>query len=1105
MAGFIEQMEEIMALLLSGNKALAYPKLLHLQQISAFDSSSIQKFADSSHAILFSLLPDIFHNDEEIAARALKCLGFMIYDPTILAAIGGDDANVVIQSLVKVIATTKIKSVCNLGVWCISIQQFNSSMLDQHLHSLLRAIVHAIDNPSGSLSTTFEAMQAVVKLTSSLAKEMRSISSVWMPPIYRRLVSVDKRDRDISERCLLKIKPIICPPPVILSKALVLDLNKKLLSAMKELVHQGMKIQSLQAWGWFIRLLGPYAMKNKHLVNEMLKILEQTLSDFDSQVQIASLVAWEGLIDALIEPPVNSPSIFASEHGDVVLSTSEGNSDWTKSDKYLKRIKLIMTPLIGIMSSKLDVSVHASCLSTWSYLLHKLEGSVSCQSVIKNVWEPIIELVFLTCADSKNILLYFCLDLLHAMILGKNQQNFADPYNQEIHTLLLKNTSVSSLSSGKYPLRPYPVICSPRNLCQLDMLLKMISILLNQESNSTGNPEGRRQANEAVLRLFESLLEAVQRSIAGASITYDDIMQCLNTIFRFLAKVCENVNSVDHCSYYYSCICLKYLEVVTERLESSILESPLYKLGIEFTCIKKSEPASEIKRAIVPSMCSFDFEEKVTPLVYLSILYFSVIINSSSKEFEHESLLQKMQDFMKFLSSSYHSHEVVKAFVCSLYRVTLVDGLQIWVVLANCLKDFIDGENCRSILNTEANNIGYSLVLLLLAYPFSAWSSSHINFKLQIVVEPWKLLYASVERASLTVHFPITNFLEDLCAILNGFIEQTILTVGSGNDLHQENIDEFVLLCGSIIILILKQLTSSIRSKESKSTDYDGRKYVRKNGMLLAARCMKLFRTNKQGTEPSDFSLVSRFFTELVNLVGCLQRQEDVVMLIESTSSPLLEWLSDMHLLDKNTNDQLQMLWNGILGRLLQCPSSLKFDSSMLKLQQPLLERTLDHPNPTICEPTISFWNSTYGEQIKLDFPQNLLPVLDKLYRSGKIKLCNITCHMEAGMNRLQRSKVITTLNKCSKRVENIGNPTYGSEQDFDKLNFITKRKQPEMTEHQREVRRAQQGRARDCNGHGPGIRTYTGVDFSQVNEESQDSEDIRDSESILEMLKKVC
>ena len=36
-----------------------------------------------------------------------------------------------------------------------------------------------------------------------------------------------------------------------------------------------------------------------------------------------------------------------------------------------------------------------------------------------------------------------------------------------------------------------------------------------------------------------------------------------------------------------------------------------------------------------------------------------------------------------------------------------------------------------------------------------------------------------------------------------------------------------------------------------------------------------------------------------------------------------------------------------------------------------------------------------------------------------------------------------------------------------------------ELIEHQNEVRRAQQGREKDCSGHGPGIRTYTSVDFS--------------------------
>lgn len=67
-------------------------------------------------------------------------------------------------------------------------------------------------------------------------------------------------------------------------------MKRKLLPTMKELLSQGLKIQVLQAWGWFICLIGPYAVKNRHLINEMLKIPEQTFSDLDPQIQIASQV-----------------------------------------------------------------------------------------------------------------------------------------------------------------------------------------------------------------------------------------------------------------------------------------------------------------------------------------------------------------------------------------------------------------------------------------------------------------------------------------------------------------------------------------------------------------------------------------------------------------------------------------------------------------------------------------------------------------------------------------------------------------------------------------------------------------------------------------------
>ncbi|KAL2534846.1 Rif1 N domain-containing protein [Abeliophyllum distichum] len=1080
-----DQIEEIKGLLSSRNKPLAYSKLLHFQQQSTENTSSIQILADSIHAILSSIVVDIAHYDEEIAAPALKCLGFMNYHPCILAATKGDDANAIIESLVKVITTTKIKSICNLGVWCISIQQFSESILAENFHSLLRAVIHALDNPIGSFSTTFEAMQAVVTLTSSLTEKMRELSNVWAPPIYRRLVSVDKRDRDISERCLLKIRFIISPPPLTLCKALVIDVKKKLLSAMKELMDQGMKIQSLQAWGWFIRLLGPYATKNKHLVNEMLKLLEQTFSDFHSPVQIASLVAWEGLIDALIEPTIPCPTNFVLEHDTQELRMSEGNDRQMEANGHLKRIKLIMKPLIGIMSSKCDVSVHASCLNTWSYLLHKLNTYISCQSVIKTVWEPIVEVIFQVGPEIKNIWLFnFCVDLLDTLILGRNKD---ETYNLHIHEtskLSAQSLVVGHLATGKCLLKNYPIKWSPWDLYQLDFFTKMIYILATQGSKATVTPEFRRLAGDAALRLFRSLLKAVNDSLKCASITYDEVMQCLNTILRFLGKLCANVTLEDSCIDDSCHTCLQFLEVASEGLESSILRSPLYKVALDLSGIEKLKPAGEVRSVTVEGICFINSMDIVSPVVYLSTLYFYVVVHSTLKAPECESMLLPMNGYLKFLLTLDDPLEVLRAFVGLLYKHKVFNCLKIWVVLANCLKDYIDGRKDLLVLNMELDNLGYSLVLYFLSYPFALSSFPQIKLELRDVIEPWKLLFVSVNHSLQSEDSPVKSFSEDLCSILNGFFDEVGLAVGT-----VEN-QGILLLYESVILYFLEQSTMSICCKGSKNMDCGGRiSSNMKNSMELAARFMKLFLTKESGT-PTKLSVPSRLLSALIHFVSCLHLREDIVTLIEAMSSPLLEWLSDMHLFDENANKQLRLLWKEILKSLCRSQPSVKFDSSFLKFQDPLLERTLHHPDPSISEPTINFWNASYGEQIKLEYPQNLVPVLDKLSRNGKINLCRRSHYREDSNTARQKLGVTATLNRCFKRVELMENVAKGLQYN-DKTSLTSKRKRPELTEHQIEVRRAQQGRMMDCNGHGPGIRTYTCVDFSQGNEESQDSQDM--------------
>lgn len=81
---------------------------------------------------------------------------------------------------------------------------------------------------------------------------------------------------------------------------------------------------------------------------------------------MVSQVAWEGLVDALIQTPaLTCKSDEAIKNCIQQIETSGGNSCQIQSSGFSKSIKLIMTPLIGIILSKCDVSVHVSCLSTW--------------------------------------------------------------------------------------------------------------------------------------------------------------------------------------------------------------------------------------------------------------------------------------------------------------------------------------------------------------------------------------------------------------------------------------------------------------------------------------------------------------------------------------------------------------------------------------------------------------------------------------------------------------------------------------------------------------------------------------------------------------------
>ncbi|XP_076902218.1 uncharacterized protein LOC143556888 [Bidens hawaiensis] len=784
---------------------------------------------------------------------------------------------------------------------------------------------------------------------------------------------------------------------ILFKQVVIVDVKRKLLPAMEELLKQGMKIQAMQAWGWYTRLIGSYAIKNRQLINQLLKIPEQTFSDSDPQVKIASQVVWEALIDALIIlPPQESTKEAATQQ------IYEDNDNIFETNRLNKSMKLVMTPLIGIMSSKCDSSVHLSCLNTWNYLLHKLDKYANHPFVNKTVLEPMLEAVFRAGPDGKNIWSWnFCLDIIDRYALAKNDDS-----------------------------KHYSVKWMPRSLDQFDFFVKMVDLLISHGE----------VARDAALRIFRSSVKSVQAILSGSSVPFGEVMLCINTIINCLKKISESGvgQTVD------------FIEIATKELQPSILGSPLYKMKLD---IKYSENMN-------------DDDDMVSTVVYFTILYFHDLIKSTPDG-------SKLSKFVTFLLQSYDSYDILHTFTCLLHKFLIPDCLNYWVVIANCLKDYIDGKS-------EVDDNWDLEISRFLSYPFVVFSSgSQKSLDFVQIVQPWKSVYSS------------TKCCESLFPVFDRFLEE----YSKIDPAENTRSDEFLLFCGDAIICVLEHTIKS-------SDDAGGHKRLHgtKTSLQCAARYLSVSYT-KAKSNPQILDATSSVFATLTLVVESFHFEEDIIPFVEIISNPLLQWLSDSELQHENIIYQLH-LWTATLKSMQTSWPPISFNSTFLKLQAILLEATLDHPNPSVSNPTVAFWNATYGQQVKLDYPQNLLPVLDKLSRNGKITLCKkrySTTDAAVTVSPPNKHKVTTTLNRCVKRVELTD----------DRVNGLggangPKRKRLELTEHQKEVRRAQQGRLKDCEGRGPGVRTYTSADFSQENQdESQESQDVRNVESILEMLKK--
>lgn len=550
-------------------------------------------------------------------------------------------------------------------------------------------------------------------------------------------------------------------------------------------------------------------------------------------------VAWEGLIDALIFPPKLSCKTFMKEEEGVKqMGTSNNKNNEIEANGFSKSIKLIMTPLIGILSSNCDATVRSSCFNTWCYLLHKLDSSVNCPLVRKLVLQPIFEAVFQISLDSNsNWLWNLCINLLDDSILAK----CIDVDHES--SLLVSQSPGSSMHgpfmSGKCSLKLYPIKWLPWDLSQLDFHLKIIDILIHQASKTTFHHENRKAAFDASLRLFRSVSKGVQLELKKLSTNYDDVTLCSKTILKFITNLYEeNFEGSDRNDLHH--ISFQYVEVVTEEIDPAILDSPLYKVALDLKYIKSLQFVNDIEHAKDLAICPIAYMDMVSPMVYLTAFYFCVVVQSTSNMPKTDFILQAIQKYFKIMLSSYDPVENFIVIIGLLYEHTGPSCLRMWIAMVKVLKDTVFDKDIP--LFKMENHRSFFATGHLLSYPFficychrKGSMSSNIGdsveksfilgeekLELEQILEVWKSLYSSLYAPQFEC-FSSNSFSEDLYNMLGRWLEKYTSMLECANDLNLKDLDlDLISLYGGVVIYILEQSQSSeVSSDENREYSSD--------------------------------------------------------------------------------------------------------------------------------------------------------------------------------------------------------------------------------------------------------------------------------------------
>ncbi|KAL0042896.1 hypothetical protein WJX79_003013 [Trebouxia sp. C0005] len=336
---------------------------------------------------------------------SLQVAGYVLAEKSFTTRVSGEEQGHLLKSLAALLHSNSRKDEARVAFWCLSRQQLQPDMLQQHCKAMVSAIALGLvtSNKWASMQCVHHSLKCIARMSQQVPEALREAAHLWLPQLWRLLLVqpvTQYEQKADSKHSFAKLRqealltfnlawsqPGGRPCEGNLSAALVLDLvgskragqpadSDGLLKVIwdwtwaawgsdaqtgapggkvaKGHVSESTILQAVtavHAWGCLVELLGREFLRRDPPVGPpMLKLMEKLFTHTSStRLPVATFAAWQKLCDA-----------FAT------------------CGQLSKRQPLLLNPITFALKSDRRPAVHQAAMATWKHMVaHAIKASIS--------------------------------------------------------------------------------------------------------------------------------------------------------------------------------------------------------------------------------------------------------------------------------------------------------------------------------------------------------------------------------------------------------------------------------------------------------------------------------------------------------------------------------------------------------------------------------------------------------------------------------------------------------------------------------------------------------------------------------------------------------